>query len=63
MDKFLLTRKRREYVQSGPTPKVSVDRETYIRLQEMAAETRLTISAVAKKAIEFAAERLEYVEE
>lgn len=62
-DKFILTRKRRSYKQIGENPKISIDRQTYIKLQEAAAETGLSISAIAKQAVDFAFARLKYVEE
>lgn len=62
-DKFILTRKRRSYKQNVDHPKISIDRQTYIKLQEASAETGRSISAIAKQAVDFAFERLKYVEE
>lgn len=62
-DVFALVRKKKEYVQTNANPKISVDQSTYRLLQDAAVETGLSISAIAKQAVEFAFERLQYVEE
>ena len=64
MDKFILTRKKRNYTQGNADfPTIKIDKVTYCRLQEIAAETGLSLCAVAKQAVQFAFDRLEYVEE
>lgn len=62
-DKFILTRKNREYTQSVANPKISVDRATYKALQQVAVESDRSLSDIARQAIAFALERLEWCEE
>ena len=62
-DYLILTRKRRIYTQEGSNPKISVDKETYRKLQEIAVETDLSISSVARQLIAFAADRVKYADE
>lgn len=60
---FILTKAKREYRQDTPNPKISVSRETYRRLQEIAAEANMSISSIANQAIAHALAELQWVEE
>lgn len=62
-DPFILTRKRRNYTQSGATPKISIDQGTYQKLQYAAVESGRSISEIARMAIGYAMGRLEWAEE
>lgn len=62
-DRFVVVRKRREYTQAGQTPKISVDKATYDALKDVAAESGHSLSEIARQAISFALERLEWCEE
>lgn len=62
-DPFIVTRKRREYTQSGHAPKISVDRETYGALQRVAVESGISMSRITIQAISFALDRLEWCDE
>lgn len=62
-DRFIVVRKRKEYSQTGPTPKISVDKSTYESLQRVAVESGYSLSEIARRAITFALERLEWCDE
>ena len=62
-DSFIVVRKRKEYSQSGPTPKISVDKATYDALKDVAAESGHSLSEIARQAIAFALERLQWCDE
>lgn len=62
-EKFIVVRKRKEYTQSGSTPKISVDKATYDALKDVAAESGYSLSEIARQAIAFALDRLEWCDE
>lgn len=53
----------RKYVQDSPNPKVSVDRGTYEKLQDVAAKTGMSLSATCKRLVDFAVGNIQYVKE
>ena len=62
-DCFIVVRRRKEYSQSGPTPKISVDKATYESLQRVAVESGHSLSEITRQAVAFALERLEWCDE
>lgn len=62
-DRFILTRQLRNYTQSSRNPKISIDQKTYSALQDAALQSGQTISSIARQAINFALERLSWVDE
>ncbi len=62
-DVLLITAKKREYVQETHYPKISIDKNTYLKLQTAAWKANRPLSQIAKMFIDFAYERTEYVEE
>lgn len=63
MEPFIVIRKKPEYTQVGSNPKISIDKATYIKLSEIAAQSNQSISQIAIKAIEYASKFLKYVDE
>lgn len=61
-DNFVVIRKRRNYANKGDHPKISTDAETYRRLADVAYNSGMSISEVARQAIAYAMERLEYID-
>lgn len=62
-DKFVLVRKQRDYKQTDKFPKIRVPLETYEKMTEWAAESGLSISELARRAVEYADRHLAYVVE
>ena len=58
-----MPRKKPEYTQKSPFPKISVSDKTYMRLKEAACESGQSIAAVANQAIEYAMQHLRFVDE
>ena len=63
MNKFVLVRKNRRYIQDGDRMKINVRPETYKVLTEWAVETGLPIVELAAKAVQYANDNLAYIEE
>ena len=62
-DQFLIIRKNKKYSSTDRFPKVSIRREVYDRLAEVANESCLSMSELTSQAIRFALDRLSWVEE
>lgn len=62
-DAFVVMRKRRNYTSEGEYPKISIKREMFDRLADVANESGLSMSEIAGQALRFALDRLEWVEE
>lgn len=62
-DKFVLVRKRKQYIQDGKYPKVHVNAETYAKVAEWAGETGLKMSDLIGQAVEFADKHSVFVDE
>lgn len=60
---FVLVRKKKEYRQVQQFPKISIDLGTYRKLQKAAIDSGLSISQIAKQAIDYAFNRVQWVEE
>lgn len=62
-DKFILVRTQREYRQGDKRPVVRVSLHTYNKLAEWAAETGISISELANRAVEYAERHAAFVDE
>lgn len=62
-DKFILVRKRKQYIQNDKHPKVHVTAETYTKVAEWAGETGLRMSELLGMAVEFADKHSIFVDE
>lgn len=62
MDKFILERKRTNYVQTDKWPKVRVRQETYEILADWANQTGTSLTEMAERAVTFAQEHALFVD-
>lgn len=60
---FLVTRRKRGYSQDVQHPKISIDKTTYEALQEVAYQSKESISQIAIRAIAYAICNIEYTDE
>ena len=62
-DRFILARKRKIYDPVAQYPTINVGRATYEVLANAAADSGLPLSEVARQAIKFAFDHLEWIEQ
>lgn len=62
-EQLFITKRKKEYTQTQAYPKISVDMETYKKLQECAWRANRSVSQVTKLMIDFAYDRTKFVEE
>lgn len=62
-EQLFITKRKKEYTQTQAYPKISVDMETYKKLQKCAWKANRSVSQVTKLMIDFAYDRTEFVEE
>ena len=62
-ERFLLVRKKRRYSSGDSFPKISVRRELYEELADIASESGLSMTELASQALRFALDRVSWVEE
>lgn len=60
---FVMVRKSKDYKQKTTNPKITTDAETYQLLANVALESGFTVAEVARQAIRYALDHLEWVEE
>ena len=62
-DRFVLVKRSKKYQSGDRFPKVSIRRELYDQLAQIASESGLSMSELTSRAISFSLERLSWADE